>query len=127
MTPHPTNASPFAFIPALLRGEFESNSKSILQWNARSIWLCLTLVCLGAGLYGIAMGSWRQPLQSFYTALKFPVVILLTTIGNALLNGMLAPLLGMNIGLRQSLMAVLMSFAIASVVLGAFMPIVLFI
>jgi hypothetical protein len=33
----------------------------------------------------------------------------------------------MNIGLRQSLMAVLMSFAIASIILGAFMPVVLFI
>jgi hypothetical protein len=72
------------------------------------------------------MGSWRHPLQSFYTGLKLPLVVLLTTFGNALLNGMLAPLLGMNIGLRQSFMAVLMSFAIASIILGAFMPIVLF-
>src|SRR5436305_9622901 len=105
------NAANFvlAEIPTLLRGESESHPKSVLQWNARSIWLYVTLVCVGAGLYGIAMGSWRDPLQSLYTALKFPLVILLTTLANALLNGMLAPLLGMNIGLRQSLMAVLMS------------------
>jgi hypothetical protein len=98
-----------------------------VEWKSSRAWMLVALVFLGAGLYGVAMGSWRHPLQSLYTALKFPLVILLTTFGNALLNGMLAPLLGMNIGLRQSLMAVLMSFAIASIILGAFMPVVLFI
>jgi len=47
------------------------------------------------------LGSWRAVLQSLYTGLKFPIVILLTTLGNGLLNGMLAPLLGLNIGLRS--------------------------
>ncbi len=111
---------------ALLRGESDLTRKWV-EWKSSRAWMLVGLVFIGAGLYGIAMGSWRHPLQSFYTALKFPLVILLTTFGNALLNGMLAPLLGMNIGLRQSLMAVLMSFAIASIILGAFMPVVLFI
>lgn len=110
----------------LLRGSSEQ-TRSWVEWKAGRAWMLVALVFLGAGLYGIAMGSWRHPLQSFYTALKLPLVILLTTFGNTLLNGMLAPLLGMNIGLRQSLMAVLMSFAIASIILGAFMPVVLFI
>ena len=117
---------PFLDASTLLRGEPEVTRRWI-EWKTSRAWLLVTLVFLGAGLYGIAMGSWRHPLQSFYTALKLPLVILLTTFGNALLNGMLAPLLGMNIGLRQSLMAVLLSFAIASIILGAFMPVVLFI
>jgi hypothetical protein len=119
---------PYALAEAstLLRGEPEL-TRPWVEWKVGRAWMLVVFVLLGAGLYGVAMGSWRHPLQSLYTALKFPLVILLTTFGNALLNGMLAPLLGMNIGLRQSLMAVLMSFAIASIVLGAFMPIVLFI
>ena len=110
----------------LLRCEIQLTRRWV-EWKWLRAWTLIVLVILGAGFYGIAMGSWRHPLQSFYTSLKFPLVILLTTFGNALLNGMLAPLLGMNIGLRQSLMAVLMSFAIASIILGAFMPVVLFI
>ena len=72
----------------------------------------------GAGLYGAAMGWWRDPLQALYTGIKLPLVILLTTLGNALLNGMLAPLLGLNVTFRQSLGAILMSFAVTSVVPG---------
>ncbi len=121
----PTHPFDLAMFPTLLRGKSEQTFRWV-EWKATRAWTLVVLVCLGAGLYGIAMGSWRHPLQSLYTALKFPLVILLTTFGNALLNGMLAPLLGMNIGFRQSLMAVLMSFAIASIILAAFMPIVLF-
>jgi len=40
---------------------------------------------------------------------------------------MLAPLLGLNLGFRQALMLVLMSFTIAAAVLGSFAPIVFFI
>jgi hypothetical protein len=81
----------------------------------------------GAGLYGAAMGWWRDPMQALYTATKFPLIILLTATGNALLNAMLAPLLGLNIPFRQSFLAILMSFAIASAILGSFAPIVAFI
>ncbi len=72
------------------------------------------------------MGWWRAPLQALYTAAKFPLLILLTTFGNALLNGMLAPLLGLNITFRQSLALVLISFTIACAILGAFSPQVFF-
>jgi hypothetical protein len=65
-------------------------------------------------------------LQAVYAAIKLPLVILLTTFGNALLNGMLASLLGMNIGFRQSLQLILMSFVIASAILGSFSPVVVF-
>ena len=73
------------------------------------------------------MGCWRDPLQAVYTSIKLPLVILLTTLGNGLLNGMLAPLLGLNIGFRQSLVIVLVSFAITSLVLAALSPVALFI
>jgi hypothetical protein len=43
-----------------------------------------------------------------------------------LLNAMLAPLLGLNISARQSLLAVLLSFTIAAAILGAFSPLLYF-
>ena len=55
-------------------------------------WLrfCVTVILAGSGVYGATIGIGRAPLQAFYTAVKFPLLILLTTAGNALLNGMLA-------------------------------------
>ena len=85
------------------------------------------VLVVGAGSYGAVMGSWRDPQQAMYTGIKLPLVMLLTTLGNGLLNGMLAPLLGLNITFRQSFAVVLMSFAVASIVLGALSPVALFI
>ena len=118
---------PFAEVGALIRGEAAPTSDWMERWNARRLWICATVIVVGAGLYGAAMGSWRAPLQALYVAIKFPLIILLTTVGNALLNAMLAPLLGLNISLRQSFLAVLFSFTIASAILGAFAPLAAFV
>src|ERR1044071_5166442 len=113
-------------IGVLLRGEPEALGAWLEHWNAGRLAFCAGVIFLGAGLYGAAMGYWRAPLQGLFVALKFPLIILLTTLGNALLNAMLAPLLGLNLGLRQSLLAVLMSFAITSAILGGFSPLLAF-
>jgi hypothetical protein len=110
----------------LLRGEVAPISERAEKWDAGRSVVCIMVIVVGAGLYGAAMGFWRAPLQALYVAIKFPLIILLTTLGNALLNAMLAPLLGLNISLRQSLLAVLFSFTIASAILGAFAPLVAF-
>lgn len=73
------------------------------------------------------MGWWWAPLQACYVALKLPLLLLLTVLGNGLLNGMLAPLLGLNISFRQSLTAVLVSFAYTAAVLGALAPLAWFV
>jgi hypothetical protein len=86
----------------------------------------VAVIVVGAGLFGAAVGSWRAPLQSLYTAMKLPLILLLAGLGNGLLNAMLAPLLGVNIRMGQSLLAVLMSFAIAAAILGAFSPLLYF-
>jgi hypothetical protein len=96
------------------------------QPAASAAW-CVGAICIGAGLYGATMGCWRDPWQALYTGIKLPLVILLTTLGNGLLNGMLAPLLGLNLGFRQALVLVLISFAIASLVLGALSPVAFFV
>ena len=46
-------------------------------------WLFLLLLILaGTGLYGATIGGWRAPLQAVYTALKFPLLVVLTLADN---------------------------------------------
>jgi hypothetical protein len=113
-------------ISVLLRGELEPITAWIWQWRPGRSALHLAVIVIGAGLYGAAMGWWRDPQQALYVAVKFPLIILLTTLGNAMLNAMLAPLLGLNLPFRQSFPAILMSFTIASAILGAFSPVIAF-
>src|SRR6266403_1069783 len=122
-----TTNSLLSEITVLLRGEAAPISAWTEQWNGRRLAVCLAVIVVGAGLYGAAMGYWRAPQQAFYVAIKFPLIILLTTFGNALLNAMLAPLLGLNLGLRHSFLAILMSFTIASALLASFSPLAAFV
>jgi len=109
-----------AEIATLLRGETGTISTWSESWNARRFLLHVAVIIVGTGLYGAAMGWWRDPQQALYVAIKFPLIILLTTIGNSLINAMFAPLLGLNIPFRQSFSAIVMSFTIAAAILGAF-------
>ena len=122
----PTRKLNPAEISVLLRGDREIIADWTRQRSAPRFVLHVFIIILGAGLYGAAMGWWRDPQQAFYVAIKFPLIILLTTAGNALLNAMLAPLLGLNLAFRQSGSAILMSFTITAVILGAFSPLVAF-
>jgi hypothetical protein len=112
---------------ALLRGEVKSLEAWSAHWDAQRIVTHIAIIVVGAGLYGAAMGWWRDPMQALYTAIKFPLIILLTATGNAMLNAMLAPLLGLNIPFRQSFLSILMSFTIAGAILGSFAPLVAFV
>jgi hypothetical protein len=116
-----------ARLSTLLRGEVQSLEAWSAHWDSQRILSHIAIIIVGAGLYGAAMGWWRDPLQALYTAIKFPLIILLTASANAMLNAMLAPLLGLNIPFRQSFLAILMSFTIAGAILGSFAPIVAFV
>lgn len=120
-----TTAQPPEFA-TLLRGETETISAWSESWNARRFAAQLTIIIVGAGCYGAAMGWWRSPQQGLFVAIKFPLIILLTTFGNAFLNSLLAPLLGLNIPFRQSFSAIVMSHAITAAILGAFSPLIAF-
>jgi len=121
-----TAAKPSFSVAEFLRAETRRAREWMAERDAGLAWFCVAAVVMGAGLYGAAMGSWREPLQSLYTGIKLPLAILLTTLGNGLLNGMLAPLLGLNVTLRQSLALVLFGFAVTAVILGALSPVALF-
>lgn len=113
-------------IHPLLSGDLQFLAAWTERRDMRRFAFHIGVIILGAGLYGAAMGWWRDPQQALFTAIKFPLVILLTTFGNALLNAMFAPLLGLNLSFRQSFSAILMSFAITSLILGAFSPLMAF-
>jgi hypothetical protein len=116
-----------ARLSLLLRGEVQSLEAWSAHWDTARIFSHLAIIVFGAELYGAAMGWWRDPWQALYTAIKFPLIILLTATANAMLNAMLAPLLGLNIPFRQSFLSILMSFTIAGAILGSFAPAVAFI
>ena len=125
--PVKTTGLGFRQVATLLRGEAAIISRWTERWDTSRLCLHVAIIIIGAGLYGAAMGSWRAPEQALFVAIKFPLILLLTAIGNALLNGMLAPLLGLNITFRQSFLSVIMCFAIAATILGSFAPITAFV
>jgi len=110
-------------VSTLLRGEREAMNAWIAEWSWHRALFHVGTILVGAGLFGAAVGWWRGPLQAVYTAAKLPLIILLTVLGNGLLNGMLAPLLGLNLRFRQALLAILLSFTTAAVILGSFSPV----
>jgi hypothetical protein len=107
----------------LVRGRTQILSAWVLhgRFTGSTAWIVLVLVA-GTAACGAAMGIWRAPKQGLFTALKLPLILLLTTTGNAFVNAMLAPLLGMRLTLWQSFKAVLLSFALAGTILGALAP-----
>jgi hypothetical protein len=111
---------------AFLRAEAQNIRGWVVARTFGLAGFCVVVIMAGAGLYGAAIGSWREPMQALYSGIKLPLAILLTTLGNGVLNGMLAPLLGLNVTLRQSLALVLFGFAITALILGALSPVALF-
>jgi hypothetical protein len=118
-------------LPVVAELFLRADAKTLGDWLAerksRLVLFCVVAIVLGAGSYGAVIGSWRDPLQALYTAIKLPMVILLTTLGNGLLNGMLAPLLGLNASFRQCLLIVMITFAVTSIILAALSPVAWFV
>src|SRR5437016_2558018 len=109
-----------------LRAEASALREGVVFRPAKLIAWCACAITVGAALYGAAIGSWRDGWQALFTGIKLPLVFLLTAFGNGLLNGMLAPLLGLNVTLRQSFALVLVSFTIAALILAGLSPVALF-
>ncbi len=93
------------------------------QWTA--VWA--GVIVAGCGLYGGTVGLWRAPLQAGFAAIKLPLIVLATCARNALLNGLLAQVLGTGLTFRQCAQAILMSFALFAAILAALAPVALFI
>lgn len=83
----------------------------------------VTTVALGAGAYGVALGVWRAAEQAVYSAIKLPLLLLSVAAFTLLLSVMLASLLRSKLSIRQTAVAILLSLAVASAVLGAMAPV----
>jgi hypothetical protein len=111
----------------LCRGDHTAIAPWLDGRDTKWLLTCALTIALGCALYGGVVGLWNGPLQAAYTAVKMPLLIFLTCGANALLNGMLAQVLGSGLGFRQSTLAILMSYTIAALVLAALSPVALFI
>lgn len=111
---------------ALLTGDAEELARRALEARPRWILGCLGIIIGCCAVYGFTFGLWKSGTQASFTAIKLPLVILLTCGGNALLNGCLALVMGTGLSFRQSGIAILMSFAITGLILASFAPIMLF-
>ncbi len=107
--------------PGELRSWIEPDGKI-----SHSFAICLLLIILGFGSYGLTVGFWKSPLMGAYVGLKMPLLIFTTLICNSLLNGMIGLLLGSGLGFRQSFQAQLVSFAVAALILGSLTPVTFF-
>ncbi len=81
---------------------------------------------LGLAAYGFTVGWWRSPMMGIHVAVKMPLLVACTLGCNGLLNGLLGLLLGTGLGFRQSMLALLMSFAVAALILGSLAPVTFF-
>ena len=115
----------FNLIEKLCRGIPEELAGMMKNSGRDCLVSCFILAVICSSIYGMSVGIWRAPLQGFYVAVKFPLLIVLVTLGNALLNGLFAKVLGAKLTFRESFIAVLMSFTIASVILASFAPLML--
>lgn len=94
--------------------------------TTRRTGVCVFWIVVGTMCFGAAVGAWRAPEQALYCSLKLPLLVMLTTIGTALLNGILAQLLGAPLSFRQSALAVVMSYCILATIVGSVAPLVFF-
>lgn len=114
-------------LPVLCRGDSERIAEWLDRQSIRWILFCCLTISICGGMYGAVIGLWRAGLMAVYVAIKFPLLIFLTTLCNALLNWMLALVIGAGFSFRQTLLSQLMSFTIAALILGAMTPVALFI
>lgn len=97
----------------------------VLREDRRHPRVCLLWIVLGGAAYGFTLGLWQWGTpQPLYVAVKIPLLFILTAVLNGLLNGMLAQLLGVPLRFRESLAAILTSFAIMALILGSLFPVI---
>lgn len=119
-------ADPMKALRTLLLGD----PAPLAEWlgHPRGSRLAALAATAAAGLaaYGFTTGYWRSPMMAAFVAVKMPLLIALVLACNGLLNGLFGLLLGSGLGFRQTWLALLMSFSIAAVLLGALAPVLFF-
>lgn len=110
-------------IRTLLLGDPEALGHWIEQPTARRVGAVALAALAGLAAYGLTVGWWRSPMMGLFVAVKMPLLIICTLGCNALLNGLFGMLLGSGLGIGRSLFALLLSFAVAALILGSLAPV----
>jgi len=113
-------------LDALLRGVPAAAEPWIRRRPGLAIVEPLALIAVCGGIYGASIGAWRAVEQALACAVKLPLLLCATALICAVLNALWARRLGLDLSLGECLSAVLLSFALAAVVLAAFAPVLLF-
>lgn len=112
---------------ALAGGESQFLRGWLQAEGGESRWgLCLITILGGVGLYGATIGLWHGPLMALYVGIKLPLIILVTLALNAVINGMLAQLLGTGLSFRQATQSLLMAFTVFALIVGSLSPLTVF-
>ena len=113
-------------IRTLLLGDPETLGKWLEQPSRRLVAAVALAALAGLAAYGLTVGWWRSPMMGLYVAAKMPLLIVCTLGCNALLNGLFGLLLGSGLGIGRSMFALLLSFAVAALILGSLAPVTWF-
>jgi hypothetical protein len=84
--------------------------------------VCATILAGTAG-YGFVFGCWHSWEQALYSACKLPLLFFGTVLVSALINTMLAQVLGAALSFRQVCTAMFLGMGIAAAILGALCPV----
>ncbi|MES2706980.1 MAG: hypothetical protein V4726_10305 [Verrucomicrobiota bacterium] len=112
-------------LPALCQGRADRLREWLEKPTGARLAACGAAIVAGGAAYGFTLGLWRAPLMGWFVGVKLPLLLLLTLATNGLMNGMLAQVLGSGLSFRQTVMAMLMSFATFSLITGALSPVAL--
>jgi len=114
----------------MLRTLLLGDPAALVDWveqpTARRAAIIAAMAAAGLAVYGLTVGWWRSPMMGVYVAAKMPLLIVCTLGCNALLNGLFGLLLGSGLGIGRSLFALLLSFAVAALILGSLAPVTFF-
>jgi len=83
----------------------------------------LALMIAGAAAYGAVLGMWHGPKLALYCAVKFPLVLVLTTIITIVFSWMAAALLGLPLTPGQVIVLNLLALGAAATLLASLVPV----
>jgi hypothetical protein len=111
---------------ALCRSDPQEMRGLLFAANWQFIRKTVAVMLVGGCCYGFSLGLWRSPMMGVYVAAKLPILLILVTLFNGALNGVIAQILGTGLSFRQTIHCVCISFAIFAAILGSLSPLFLF-
>jgi hypothetical protein len=83
----------------------------------------LSLMIIGAAAYGAVLGMWHGPRLALYCAIKFPLVLLLTTAITIVFSWLASTLLGLPLSIGQVVVLNLLALGAAATLLASLVPV----